>query len=552
MLHCRALMQEAEYTLRARIMDKGRSVREFTSKAFKGGDLKDGRIAFTEKWKPGKLWDIHTPQNMFNLQLSLLGAGGKLLDTGHVVRFGFREFWIDGRDFFLNGTRIFLSSVPLDNAQVGAALANYEGAKESLLRLKSFGINFVYTHNYGCQPGSHLGFAEILRAADDVGMLVSFSQPHFGHYEWQAPDADQTNGYARHAEFYVRAAQNHPSVVMYSMSHNATGYSEDMNPDMIDGIKRSARQVVLEKFQARLAGGSHREAPGPEPHHLSSLLGQPRFDAHEQFLPELRPDPGTIRLVRTLGDQGGEAGLHVRVRRAIYLGLDDVPRVVQGETGLREREGAMGVLPGRVEFAVPWGPGLSDQREGEGKSALGSQAVSGRQSLASLGLPLPPGLKRVGRTVSGVCHVPHRQLACLPHLGCVGKLPMGYSIFWKLREGVDRGRKEFKVDWENLQRPGFSPDYIEQRYERMDMAYERSDWIPTAAAQALIRNNLPLLAYIGGKACPLHKQGPQLPSGRNGRKADHHHQQFPRDRFRRVRMVIRPAPGCQPAARKSA
>jgi hypothetical protein len=23
---------------------------------------------------------------------------------------------------------------------------------------------------------------------------------------------------------------------MYSMSHNATGYNEDMNPDMIDGI----------------------------------------------------------------------------------------------------------------------------------------------------------------------------------------------------------------------------------------------------------------------------------------------------------------------------
>ena len=73
-------------------------------------------------------------------------------------------------------------------------------------RLKSFGINFVYTHNYGCEPGSHLSFAEILRAADDVGMLVAFSQPHFGHYDWKAPDADETNGYARHAEFYVRVA----------------------------------------------------------------------------------------------------------------------------------------------------------------------------------------------------------------------------------------------------------------------------------------------------------------------------------------------------------
>src|SRR5437870_1906924 len=33
----------------------------------------------------------------------------------------------------------------------------------------------------------------------------------------------------------------------------------------------------------------------------------------------------------------------------------------------------------------------------------------------------------------------------------------------------------------------------------MDMAFERSDWTPTAAGQALLRNNRPLLAYIGGK-----------------------------------------------------
>ena len=110
-------------------------------------------------------------------------------ERGLPVRFGFREFWIDGRDFYLNGSRIFLSAVPLDNAQVGAALANYTAARESLERLAAIGINFVYTHNYGCEPGSHLSFDEILRAADDVGMLVALSQPHFGHYVWDGPDA---------------------------------------------------------------------------------------------------------------------------------------------------------------------------------------------------------------------------------------------------------------------------------------------------------------------------------------------------------------------------
>ena len=32
----------------------------------------------------------------------------------------------------------------------------------------------------------------------------------------------------------------------------------------------------------------------------------------------------------------------------------------------------------------------------------------------------------------------------------------------------------------------------------MDTAFERSDWIASVDGQALIRNNRPLLAYIGG------------------------------------------------------
>jgi hypothetical protein len=81
--------------------------------------------------------------------------------------------------------------------------------------------------------------------------------------------------------------------------------------------------------------------------------------------------------------------------------------------------------------------------------------------------------------------------------------PWEHGHFWKLRDGLDRNRRvDLKVDWDNLQRPGFSPDYLQERDEQMDLAYDRSDWVPTPAAQALIRNNGPLLAYIAGG--PLH------------------------------------------------
>jgi hypothetical protein len=192
--------------------------------------------SLTEPWPSAKLWDLHTPHNQYRLTVTLADAAGAELDTTLPIRFGFREFWIDGRDFYLNGTRIHLSATPLDNAQTSVATAGYEATRETLRHFKAIGVNFVYTHNYGCEPGTHFGFEEVLRAADDEGVLVAFSQPHFGQYDWTAPDADTRNGYAQHAAFYVRAARNHPSVVFYSTSHNGAGYSEDMNPDLLDGV----------------------------------------------------------------------------------------------------------------------------------------------------------------------------------------------------------------------------------------------------------------------------------------------------------------------------
>ncbi len=78
---------------------------------------------------------------------------------------------------------------------------------------------------------------------------------------------------------------------------------------------------------------------------------------------------------------------------------------------------------------------------------------------------------------------------------------------------MDRNRRvELTTDWQNLQRPGFSPDYLQERYERMDLAYEEGDWVATPAADAMYRNNRPLTGVPCRQAKPLHEQGPQLPA----------------------------------------
>jgi beta-galactosidase len=489
----------ARYALRARITDKARGVAEFTSTPFTAADLKEGRIAFTAKWRPGKLWDLHTPQNMYHLSLSLLGAGGRALDTDYPARFGFREFWIEGRDFYLNGSRIFLSAVPLDNAQVGAALATYAGARESMERLKSFGINFVYTHNYGCEPGSHLGFAEILRAADDTGTLVALSQPHFSHYEWQAPDADRTNGYARHAEFYVRAAQNHPSVVAYAMSHNATGYEEDMNPDMIDGIQNPREQWSLNNARLALRAEAIVKRLDPERivyHHSSGNLGSMHT---VNFYPNFTP-------IQELSDW---------FEHWATQGVKPVFLCEYGAPFTWDWTMYRGWYRGEREFGsarVPWEFCLAEWNA----QFLGDRAYR-ISDMEKANLRWEAQQFRAGNlwhrwdypyeVGSPLFDDRHAVMAmyiadnwrAYRTWGLSANSPWEHGHFWRLREGVDRRRKELKADWENLQRPGFSPDYIGQQYERVDLAFERSDWIAMPEAQALIRNNRPLLAYIGGK-----------------------------------------------------
>jgi len=47
---------DAAYALRAQVSENGRAVKEFTSKPFRAADLRDGLFAFTDKWKPDRLW----------------------------------------------------------------------------------------------------------------------------------------------------------------------------------------------------------------------------------------------------------------------------------------------------------------------------------------------------------------------------------------------------------------------------------------------------------------------------------------------------------------
>lgn len=491
---------EGRYTLRARVTDGGRQVAEFNSKPFKAADVTDGRFAFSAKWKPERLWDLDTPQSQYDLQVSLADAGGKVLDTSWGERFGFRELWIDGRDFYLNGTRVYLSAVPLDNAQIGAAWANYAAARETFERLKGIGINCVYTHNYDCEPGSHLCFDEILRAADDAGVLVALTMPHFAGYDWKAPDADQNNGYARHAAFYSLVARNHPSVVFYSMSHNATGYDQDMNPDLIDGVHnpRDTWAANNAKRALRAEAVVHRLDPTRVVyHHAGGNIGSMHT---ANFYPNFAPaqelsdwfghwaEVGTKPLF--LCEYGAPFTWDWTLYRGWYKG---------------EREFGSAAVPWEFCLAEWDAQFLGDRAYALGEAEKANLRWEAKQFEAGKvwnrwDYPTEVGSARFeGRNEVLGAYLTDNWRAYRT-LGVSGISPWEYHIYWTPRPRVDRGRKALKVSWDDLQRPGLSADYIDRQVERMDVAYDRADWVPTAAGKALLRNGQPVLAYVAGAA----------------------------------------------------
>ena len=494
--------------LRAVVTDGGRAVHEFESDAFGAAELADGRISFASDWRPEKLWDLHTPGNQYDLQVSLAAEDGTLLDVYPPIRFGFRELWIDGRDFYLNGTRLWCFAVPLDNAQIGATAASYDGARESLLRLKRLGVNLVYTHNYDCLPGSHMGFAEILRAADDVGMLVGFSMPHVKDYDWQTPDADATNGYARHAEFYLRQAQNHPSVVMYSMNHNYTGYTHDMDPQRIDGIYNpfpdaSGRSDLRSDNAARLARRGEAIVRALDPsrvvyHHSSGNNGEMHtINCYLNFVP-VQERSDWFEHWATEGVKPVflcEYGVPIRMTWTMHRGYF---------------EGQRSWTNGRIKHqfcTAEWGSQFLGDRSYDltepEREDLRYEARQWRADARWYRWDYP--FELINTPALGMPNIEDVEAMYItqnwPAFRTWGVSAMNiwaYDSMWQPRDDVERGRVDLAVDWENLQRPGFSPDYLENRYERIDTAFEWEDWIETKAATAFIRHNQPLLAYIAG------------------------------------------------------
>jgi len=162
-------------------------------------------------WRNPRLWS-HEDAYLYDL-VTWLRCGDDNVDWVR-TRFGFREFWVDGAELYLNGSKIHLlasSAWPMHH------LKDREAVRDFWTRLKA-GNNIAFrTHT---QPWRRV-FYDV---ADEVGVLVIPEGAVWNDDEvYRVNDPVFWLHYARHLRAMVDQYRNHPSVVMYSLENEMYG-----------------------------------------------------------------------------------------------------------------------------------------------------------------------------------------------------------------------------------------------------------------------------------------------------------------------------------------
>jgi beta-galactosidase len=171
-------------------------------------------LTFSWPWADPRLWDVGQP-NLYTLRLHVTGAG---VDDEYDQEFGFREFWAEGHNFFLNGSVIHLRQPCFyygPRGQVGDIFSE-------------MGAETVDTR------GDATDSTRNLDDADRKGYLVAqyilnankYLINSRGRSGWEQ---NKQRAFDR-AAVWLRHYRNHPSVVMWIAGFNFFNSAVDADP----------------------------------------------------------------------------------------------------------------------------------------------------------------------------------------------------------------------------------------------------------------------------------------------------------------------------------
>jgi beta-galactosidase len=194
-------------------------------------------------WSDPQLWDVGMP-NLYTLRLATTGAG---LNDAVTDRFGFREFWIDGRYYYLNGSKLRART-----ALVGGISNGPDATTIDKLVARGFNLGEMWPDNTEERSVPLVGTAAY-SVTDEKGFLITGLTPHMG---WAGANLDtpgELATYTANAARIMRRDRNHPSIVMWGTSGNMIGGVMDPRYVGIHGESEAAR-VKLSPFLAKGVG----------------------------------------------------------------------------------------------------------------------------------------------------------------------------------------------------------------------------------------------------------------------------------------------------------
>ena len=238
--------QNGQVELIAQMLDeKGKVEQKFTGTAqVKAKPIQTVQVQWN--WPNPRLWDVGKP-NLYTVQLEVKGSG---VNTQYDQPFGFREFWIEGRKFFLNGTELRLRPNMHSDSWEGGTVEASDRLIDSYVKA-GFNITEMWPWNHN--ERGKWNFRELFsERADLKGFPIMAPALDITPLAWTGrwKNRQLNDRWKAQMVAEMRRYRNHPSVLMWAASPNFFGHSDDQNPRRIG--KRKVEGTLSQWDKERL------------------------------------------------------------------------------------------------------------------------------------------------------------------------------------------------------------------------------------------------------------------------------------------------------------
>ena len=441
-------------------------------------------------WSNPRLWDINHP-NLYTLHLEIQGAG---INDEYDQPFGFREFWIEGRKFYLNGTEIRLRPILHQDQWQGWGVGIPEVADRMIEGYVWAGFNIAELWPWDHDERGRWHFRELFaERADLKGFPIiapALSMSHIGPpKQWRQPD--KRKRWEQRMTTELRRYRNHPSILMWANSPNFFGHADDQNPRRI-GKKNIAgslgHQVADERIRNLSPIGEKAVAT---------------IKSHDPTRPVIMHQGASVGDVYALNSYLNLIPLQEREEwLSHWKQYGDMPYMVVEfgtplhATMMRSRSGFRGAItsePLMTEFSAIY----------LGKEAYELETPAYRQKIRELfvqkqeyqswhnnqDLDFAPAFQKLQELFSTNTWRSWRTFGITG-----GMIPWSQGHGWEVS---DAGRE--KVDLGAFT-PGQRGPYLKQVPKSLWYYFQPQSYIIHPGGQAILANNRPTLAWIAGAA----------------------------------------------------